>query len=263
MVIRGKRNVTRVIEGLPTVPAPLRWQDAVISRIDENTPRIKNLFFELSSPFTLRAGQHVDVRLTAPEGYRAERSYSIASAPEDVGELELAIERITDGEVSSFFHDVAMVGDTIELRGPIGGYFIWDVADGGPLFLVGGGSGTVPLMSMLRHRRAKHSNIPTLLLVSARTWADIPFRDELLQYAVEDPTFKMVFAITREPSRRPGDYMRRVDGTIIGEVLAQLPASPKAMFICGTNAFVNAAADGAVAAGMAAALIHTERYGGL
>lgn len=252
-----------MIEGLRTAPAPLRWQDAVISRIDENTPRIKNFFFKLSSPFALRAGQHVDVRLTAPDGYRAERSYSIASAPEDVGELELSIEKIDGGEVSSFFHDVAMVGDTIELRGPIGGYFVWDVTDGGPLFLVGGGSGTVPLMSMLRHRRAKQSSVPTSLLISARTWIDIPFRDELLQYAMEDPTFKAVFAITREPSRRPVDYMRRIDGTIIREVFSQLPTSPKAMFICGTNAFVNAGADGAIAAGITVALIHTERYGGL
>lgn len=242
---------------------PLRWQDAVITRIVEDTPRIKSFFFMLSEPFALRAGQHVDVRLTAADGYRAERSYSIASAPEDARDLELAIEKVDNGEVSSFFHDVAMVGDTIELRGPIRGYFVWHVADGGPLFLVGGGSGTVPLVSMLRHRRAKKSIVPTMLLVSARTWADIPFRDELLQYAWDDPTFRMALAITREPARRPGDYMRRIDSTIIRELLARLPAAPNAVFICGTNAFVNAAADGAVAAGIATELIHTERYGGL
>jgi ferredoxin-NADP reductase len=252
-----------VIEGPRVAAVPLRWQDAVISRIVDDTPNIRSFFFMLPDPFAFRAGQHVDIRLTATDGYRAERSYSIASAPEDARELELAIEKVDNGEVSSFFHDVAMVGDAIELRGPIGGYFVWDVADGGPLFLVGGGSGTVPLMSMLRHRRAKKATIPTLLLVSARTWADIPFRDELLQYAMDDPTFRMAFAITREPARRPGDYMRRIDSTIIRELLAQLPAAPKAMFICGTNAFVNAAADGAVAAGIAAGLIHTERYGGL
>jgi ferredoxin-NADP reductase len=241
----------------------LRWQDAVIGRIVETTPRIKSFFFTLPKPFAFQAGQHVDIRLTAADGYRAERSYSIASAPEDTGELELAIERIDDGEVSSYFHDVAMAGDTIELRGPIGGYFVWDVADGGPLLLVGGGSGTVPLMSRLRHRRAKASAVPTLLLVSARTWTDIPFRDELLQYATDDPTFKLIFAITREPARRAGDYMRRVDGAIIGELLTQLPAPPKSAFICGTNGFVNAAADGAVDAGVRSALIHTERYGGI
>ena len=252
-----------MIEAPRATPVPLRWQDAVIGRIVENTPGIKNFFFTLSKPFAFQAGQHVDIRLTAADGYRAERSYSIASAPEDAGELELAIEKVTDGEVSSFFHDVAMVGDAIELRGPIGGYFVWNAADGGPLLLVGGGSGTVPLMSMLRHRRAQKSTVPTLLLISARTWADIPFREELLQYAIDDPTFKIVFAITREPSRRPGDYMRRIDGTIVAEILTRLPAPPKSMFVCGTNAFVNAAADGAVSAGLPTGLIHTERYGGL
>jgi ferredoxin-NADP reductase len=252
-----------VIEATRVPPLALRWQDAVISRIVENTPRIKNFFFTLPQGFALQPGQHVDIRLTAADGYRAERSYSIASAPEDGRELELAIEKVDNGVVSSFFHDVAMVGDTIELRGPIGGYFVWNVADGGPLLLVGGGSGTVPLVSMLRHRRAQKSSVPTLLLVSARTWDNVPFRDELLQYAMDDPAFEVVLAITREPPRRPGDYTRRIDGTIIREVLTKLPASPKSMFICGTNAFVNAAADGAVAATLPSAIIHTERYGGL
>jgi ferredoxin-NADP reductase len=252
-----------VIDASRVTSVPLRWQNAVITRIVEDTPRIKSFFFRLPLPFAFRAGQHVDVRLTAADGYRAERSYSIASAPEAGGELELAIEQVDDGEVSSFFHEVAMVGDAIELRGPIGGYFVWDVADGGPLLLVGGGSGTVPLMSMLRHRRAHQSTVATLLLVSARTWADIPFRDELLQYAMDDPSFKLVLAITREPARRPGDYMRRIDDTVVREILTQLPSAPKAIFICGTNAFVNAAADGAVAAGALSGLIHTERYGGL
>jgi ferredoxin-NADP reductase len=252
-----------VIDKPRAAPVPVRWQDAVITRIVDRTPRIKSFFLLLSHPFALRAGQHVDIRLTASDGYRAERSYSVASAPEDSGELELAIEKVDQGEVSSFFHDIAMVGDTIELRGPIGGYFVWHVTDGGPLFLVGGGSGTVPLVSMLRHRRANKSTVPTLLLVSARTWADVPFRDELLQYAMDDPSFGLVFAITREPARRPGDYMRRIDGTVVGELIARLPEAPKAAFVCGTNAFVNAAADGAVAAGIPAALIHTERYGGL
>lgn len=252
-----------MIDAPQLASVPLRWQDAVITRIVENTPRIKSFFFTLRQPFAFRAGQHVDIRLTAADGYRAERSYSIASGPEDGGELELTIEKVDNGEISSFFHEIAMAGDTIELRGPIGGYFVWNVADGGPLFLVGGGSGAVPLMSMLRHRRAAKSAVPTLLLISARTWPDVPFRDELLQYAMDDPTFKIVLAITREPARRPGDYARRIDGMIVGELLTKLPAPPKSMFICGTNAFVNAAADGAVAAGLPPSVIHTERYGGL
>ena len=252
-----------MIEAAHVPSLPLHWQDAVISRIAENTPRIKNFFFTLPEPFALHAGQHVDIRLTAADGYRAERSYSIASAPEDTEELELAIEKVDNGEVSSFFHDVAMVGDRIELRGPIGGYFVWNVGAGGPLFLVGGGSGTVPLVSMLRHRRAQQSSVPILLLISARTWDDVPFRDELLDYAMDDPVFELVLAITREPARRPGDYARRIDGTIIREVLTKLSASPKGVFICGTNGFVNAAADGAVAVGIPSTIIHTERYGGL
>ena len=142
----------------------LRWQQAKITAIVPQTPRIKSFYFELARPFAFRAGQHVDVRLTAPDGYQAERSYSIASAPEMQSRLELAIERLDDGEVSPFFHDVAAVGDDIELRGPIGGHFVWEVADGGPLLLLGGGSGVVPLMSMIRHRASQNSRVPTLLL---------------------------------------------------------------------------------------------------
>jgi len=132
--------------------AKLRWQEATINAVTPDTPRVKRFLLAPSAPFPFRAGQHVDVRLTAPDGYRAERSYSIASAPEDTARIELAIERLDDGEVSPFFHDVAEIGDAIELRGPIGGHFVWDVNDGGPLLLLGGGSGVVPLMSMLRHR---------------------------------------------------------------------------------------------------------------
>lgn len=252
-----------MIDAPRTAAVPLRWQQAVIESIVATTPRIKSYFLSLPKPFAYRAGQHVDIRLTAADGYRAERSYSIASGPDEPGPLELTIEKIDDGEVSSFFHDVARPGDSIELRGPIGGYFVWTVKDGGPVFLVGGGSGTVPLMSMVRHRRAQKSAVPMLLLISARTWTDVPFRDELLRYAADDPSFQLIMAITREPARRAEDYSRRIDGSIVRELLARLPAAPTFMFLCGTNAFVNAAADGAVAAGVATALIHTERYGGL
>ncbi|RUW71226.1 FAD-binding oxidoreductase, partial [Mesorhizobium sp. M1E.F.Ca.ET.063.01.1.1] len=129
------------------------WQTATISRIEKRTPRVTSFWFQPSRPFTHLAGQHVDVRLTAPDGYQARRSYSIASAPEAGAGIELAIERLDDGEVSPFFHDVAAVGDEIELRGPLGGHFIWEASDGGPVLLVGGGSGVVPLMAMVRHRR--------------------------------------------------------------------------------------------------------------
>ena len=158
----------------------LNWQEATIVGIASDTPRVKSFLFATPAPIAFRAGQHVDVRLTAPDGYQAERSYSIASAPERTDGIELAIERLDDGEVSPFFHEVAEIGDAIELRGPIGGHFVWSVEDGGPLLLLGGGSGVVPLMSMLRHRAARGSDVPALLLFSARTWEDVIFRDELI-----------------------------------------------------------------------------------
>ena len=146
------------------------------------------------------------MRLTAPDGYQAERSYSIASAPRADRGIELAIERLDDGEVSPFFHDVAEVGDAIELRGPIGGHFVWEVEDGGPLLLLGGGSGVVPLMSMLRHRAAHGSRVPMVLLFSARTFDDVIFRDELLAL---DARATVSISLSRSPvnrQRRADDY---------------------------------------------------------
>jgi ferredoxin-NADP reductase len=141
MAIPGASSASPVTEAVPSkAPEPkLRWQEAKIAAIMPDTPRVKSFLLAPSAPFPFRAGQHVDVRLTAPDGYQAERSYSIASAPEETAAIELAIERLDDGEVSPFFHDIAEVGDAIELRGPIGGHFVWDVEDGGPLLLLGGG----------------------------------------------------------------------------------------------------------------------------
>jgi ferredoxin-NADP reductase len=141
------------------------WQTATITRIIPRTETIKSYFLALPQSFIHRAGQHVDLRLTAPDGYQAIRSYSIASAPSHSGEIELAIERLVDGEVSPFFHDVADMGDEIELRGPLGGHFVWSTVDGGPLLLMGGGSGLVPLMAMVRYRQQVGSTVPTVLLL--------------------------------------------------------------------------------------------------
>ena len=226
------------------------------------TSRIKSFVLAPPRPFPFRAGQHVDVRLTAPDGYRAVRSYSIASGPEDPGRIELAIEVLEGGEVSPFFHDVVVVGDVIELRGPLGGHFVWTVADGGPLLLVGAGSGVVPLVAMLRHRRVAGAGVPTVLLLSARGWDEVPFRDELLDLHGRGDGFALVLALTREAPRRAGDHGRRVDAAMVAEALALLPAPPRHVFVCGSNPFVNAAADGALAAGVPAPAIRTERYGG-
>jgi ferredoxin-NADP reductase len=244
-----------------TDAAPEPWQSATVMEIIPRTPRIKSFVLKLSRPFDFRAGQHVDLRLTAPDGYRAMRSYSIGSAPDSTGTIELAIEYMKDGEVSPFFHDVVVVGDEIELRGPLGGYFNWTEADGGPLLLVGGGSGVVPLMSMIRHRQAIGSKIPFALLLSARHWDDVLYRDELIDLHGKANGFMLALTLTREPPRREGDHGRRVDTAMTREVLARLPGPPRLVYVCGSNAFVNSAADGTVASGVAASVIRTERYG--
>lgn len=237
------------------------WQTAGIVRIEKRTPRVTSFFFRLSRPFAYRAGQHVDVRLTAPDGYQARRSYSIASAPTTDGAIELAIEKLDDGEVSPFFHEVAAVGDEVELRGPLGGHFVWPDDDGGPLLLVGGGSGVVPLMSMVRHRAARKSTVPVVLVFSARVWDEVIFRDELIGLDDRKDGFGLVLTLTRETARRPADYSRRVDVAMMVQAMARLPEPPRIAFVCGSNAFVSAAAQALIDAGVAAEIIRTERYG--
>ncbi len=239
----------------------IEWQSATVTEIVARTPRITSFFLAPAAPFAFVAGQHVDVRLTAPDGYRAMRSYSIASAPEEPASLELAIERLADGEVSPFFHDVVQVGDAIDLRGPLGGYFVWPRVDDGAVLLVGGGSGVVPLMSMIRHRRATRDPRAVTLLYSVRSNADALYRDELAALDANDDGFRLVMTVTREAPSRPGDYGRRIDATMMREVIAGMPVAAARVYVCGANAFVNAAADGAVAAGVAAANVLTERYG--
>ena len=237
------------------------WQTAKITRIEKRTPRVTSFFFALSRPFAYRAGQHVDVRLTAPDGYQARRSYSIASAPESGATIELAIEKLDDGEVSPFFHDVAAIGDEVELRGPLGGHFIWPDVDGGPVLLVGGGSGVVPLMAMVRHRARRNSSVPVALVFSARVWDEVIFRDELVALDDRKDGFDLVLTLTREAARRPADYSRRVDVAMMVQSMAHLPGPPDIAFVCGSNAFVSAAAQALIDAGVAAEIIRTERYG--
>lgn len=237
------------------------WQSAKIIRIEKRTPRVTSFVFKLSRPFVYQAGQHVDVRLTAPDGYQARRSYSIASAPESAGTIELAIERLEDGEVSPFFHEVAAVGDEIELRGPLGGHFIWSDSDGGPLLLVGGGSGVVPLMAMVRHRTLRKSAVPVALVFSARIWDEVIFRDELIGLDDRRDGFDLVLTLTREPARRPADYSRRIDARMMQQTIVRLPVPPALAFVCGSNAFVSTAAQALIDADVPANLIRTERYG--
>ena len=254
--------MTEAEPAIPLGAVALRWQRASITQIVARTARVRSYFLALPEPLSHRAGQHVDVRLTAPDGYQARRSYSIASAPETSGTIELAVERLDDGEVSPFLHDVAAVGDVIELRGPIGGHFIWSAAAGGPLILVGSGSGVVPLMCMIRHRAAQGSGVPTLLLLSAKTWDDVIFRDELLGLDDANDGFELVLALTRDDVRRAQDYPRRVDAAMMRDMLGRTASAPRFVFVCGANPFVESASQGLIDAGVAAELIRTERYGG-
>ena len=242
-------------------PAPaLAWHEAVIERIEQRTPRVKSFF--LRAPIARHeAGQHVDVRLTAPDGYSAQRSYSIASVPGD-DTIELGLERLEDGEVSTFLHDDAVPGDTIELRGPIGGHFIWRAELGGPLLLIAGGSGVAPLMSILRSRRAFAPGTEALLVYSARTWDDLIFRDELVEMERTDPHFGLVIVTTREAPRRAGDLGMRLDSETLRTILSRWSRVPAHVYVCGATAFVELVTTALVADGMPADRVRTERYGG-
>jgi ferredoxin-NADP reductase len=237
------------------------WQNARIVGIVQRTARIKSFFFHPTTPFAHRAGQHLDLRLTAPDGYQAMRSYSIASAADDTGILELVIDRLDDGEVSPFFHDVARLGDEIEIRGPLGGHFVWQPADGGPLLLLAGGSGIAPLMAMIRQREQERSDVPMLLVLSSRTLAETLYVDELRGIEASGNRFWLRLALTRGAPPRPVDYGRRIDSEMITDAIGLL-GHPRHVFVCGSNAFANAAADSAVVAGIDPATIRTERYGG-
>jgi ferredoxin-NADP reductase len=239
---------------------PLEWRTVTVERKEARTPRVVSIFVQAGRP-RHAAGQHVDVRLTAPDGYRAERSYSIASAP-GAALLELAVERLEDGEVSPWFHDVAAPGDAFELRGPIGGHFAWEAPDGGPLLLIGGGSGVVPLVSILRHRARVAPDVPALLLYSSRTWDDVIFRDELLAVAGSQRAVQVVFAITRGRASRPGDLARRIDRASLRDVLAAWGQAPRHVYVGGANRFVETMAQALVDEGVDPAIVRTERYGG-
>lgn len=239
----------------------MRWQNATLTRIARLSPAVKSFFFTLPTPVSFIAGQHVTVRLTAADGYRAQRSYSIASAPETAAEgIELAIERLDDGEVSPFFHDIAEEGDEIEISRPVGGHFIWSPGDGGPVLLIGAGAGLAPLMSMIRNRAASGAEVPMTLLFSARAGADFLYGDELLGLDGRKDGFQLRTTFTRDPKAR-GDYFRRVDADMVRDVLDRMPAPPRHVLICGSNAFVDTAADGVVGAGITPTLVRTERYG--
>jgi ferredoxin-NADP reductase len=235
----------------------LTWQVAEVAAVRPETGRVKTLVFDLDGWNGHRAGQHLDVRLTAEDGYQAQRSYSIASAP-DGTTVELTVERIDDGEVSPYLTEEARPGDRVELRGPVGGYFVWNPDPGGAVLLVGGGSGVVPLMAMARHRAAAGDGVATRLLYSARSIDDVIYRDELEQLAERRDGFDVVYTLTRDQPAGWMGYSRRVDR----ELLAAITPDDLALtFVCGPTPFVEAVAEALVELGHEPSRIKTERFG--
>jgi ferredoxin-NADP reductase len=240
------------------VGSRLSWRLASVAEVVEETHTAVTIALDVPGWPGHRAGQHVDVRLTAEDGYQTQRSYSIASAPEN-GRLELTVERIDDGEVSPYLAGVLQAGDELELRGPIGGHFTWTVGDGGPLLLVAGGSGLVPLMAMLRHRANQGSDVDTRLLVSVRSRGDLLYADELAHLTGSDG-LQVHETLTRERPDGWAGFSGRVDAAMLERVGPPPAAAPRA-FVCGPTPFVEAAADLLVDLGHRPGAIHAERFG--
>jgi ferredoxin-NADP reductase len=245
-----------VAAGIPRTRAELKV--ATVERVIHETPQAVTLEMEVPDWPGHRAGQHVEVRLTAEDGYRAQRSYSIANPPEQAG-VAITVERLDDGEVSPYLAEAVREGDQLELRGPIGGWFTWDARDGGPLLLVAGGSGLVPLMAMLRHLAAHEAAVDARLLVSARGWHDVLYRDELAGFAGW-PHIHVHHTLTRDAPPGWQGFDRRIDADMLRAVGPPPEAEPL-IFVCGPTAFVERAADLLVAVGHPPQAIRAERFG--
>jgi ferredoxin-NADP reductase len=240
------------------LPGRLTWELGRVVELIDETPRCRSIVLDVRGRPDHRAGQHVDVRLTAEDGYQAQRSYSIASAPEDE-QLVLTVERLENGEVSSYLVDELRVGDELELRGPIGGYFVWEEAFGGPLLLVAGGSGIVPLRAILRHWAAEDRAVAARLLYSARSLAEVIYREELARLETHADA-SVHLALTREWPDGWRGHRGRIHRRLLEEVGWPPEAEPK-VYICGPTAFVETVAEALVAIGHDASQIRTERFG--
>lgn len=242
------------------------WQIATVTSVSTESPRVKLFKLELASETKFRAGQYFDIRLTAPDGYQAQRSYSITSSPEDARTIELAIELITDGEVSSYFHEYVESGDQIELRGPIGGHFTLSPNFTKPVLLVAGGSGIAPIISMLRHRRSSTRIAPTAVIFSARTESDVLFAKELAEMSDEDPNLQLTITLTRSKSDSVATTTapretRRIDRPMIDSTIDLLGGRPARAYVCGGTDFVETIGNHLLDIGMAYDDVRTERFG--
>jgi ferredoxin-NADP reductase len=233
----------------------LSWQIATVVELVDETSRVRTIVLDVPDWAPHRAGQHLDVRLTAEDGYRAEREYSIASAPGEP--VAITVERLEDGEVSPYLTQELRASDALELRGPLGGYFVWDPEDGGPLLLVAGGSGIVPLRAMLRHRERRGSDVPVRLLYSSRSLEDVIYRAEIDELG---DGVEIVHTLTRAQPPSWTGYSRRVDLELLAEVAWPAEDNPLA-FVCGPTSFVETVADGLVELGYRSTRVKTERFG--
>jgi len=247
------------IEPLPAPARTLEWRRAKVRQVIIETPRVKSLLLEVSGWPGHLPGQHVDIRLTGEDGYQAQRSYSIASPPED-GLIALTVERVENGEVSPYLVDDLRSGDQFELRGPIGGYFAWSIAMGGPLCLIAAGSGIAPLMAMLRHRDRQISRISAVLLHSSRNLEDVIYRKELDAMARRDADLRVVTTLTRKQPARWTGYGRRIDKSILADACFPPERNPKT-YVCGPTSFVEDVSSFLIELGHETSTIKTERFG--
>jgi ferredoxin-NADP reductase len=246
-------------EALAGPTQKLGWRLVEVREILVETPRVKSLLLQADGWPGHLPGQHVDVRLTSEDGYQAQRSYSIASAPED-SRVALTVEKVEDGEVSPYLVDDVRIGGRFELRGPIGGYFVWTAATGGPLSLIGGGSGVAPLMAMLRHRMKAQSRVPTVLLYSSKSLEDVIYRQELAEMARLDPSLTVIETLTRESSQAWSGRRGRIDRALLVEACFPKEQRPWT-YICGPTQFVEDISDRLVGLGYDPPTIKTERFG--
>ncbi|MEO6445416.1 MAG: FAD-binding oxidoreductase [Gemmatimonadaceae bacterium] len=268
MAIHGAKSAFPLTDSGGAAARPLvaatsgTWRQAIIERIVVETPTVKSFVLRPLVGAPLLPGQHVDVRLTAADGYQARRSYSVTSSPQTMGTIELAVELLDDGEVSTFLHTVAQVGDSVEVSDAHAEHFVWRSEDAGDVLLIGGGAGVAPLMSILRHRAQIQTAHTMVLLYSARSWAEVIYREELLALERSQPGLRVIFCLTREPAQRPTDFSRRIDAEIVRGALSSLSSLPFLTFICGANRFVGDVADVLLSLGLSPSSIRTERFGG-
>jgi ferredoxin-NADP reductase len=233
----------------------LTWQTATVGAVTPETASTVTLSLSVPDWPGHHAGQHVDIRLTSDDGYQAERAYSIASAPGEP--LAITVERLDDGEVSPYLTEDARTGDQLEVRGPVGGYFVWEAESGGPLLLAAGGSGVVPLRAILRYRSRVGSSVPVRLLYSSRSWEDVIYSSE---FGLPPGGVEVIYTLTRSQPRMWQGYARRVDDQMLAEVAWPTADRPLA-YVCGPTNFVESVAAGLVKLGYPAGRVKTERFG--